>query len=314
MRIAGDEPRRPDPSLLAADGGLTGQARDSEVDRRAAGTATGAAAGSSAGSRTGLGLPGIDGGRGPGRPATRRRPHRSIAGPEVHSHQHRDITGGWARAAVFGVSDGLVTNVSLVLGMAGASPGGGVVRLAGVAGLVAGACSMAAGEYVSMRAQSELLERELNLERDELARRPEGEHRELVHIYESRGVAPDVARQLADEMMRTPELALDTHAREELGVDPSSLGSPAKAAASSFLTFALGAFLPLLPWLIGSGSGAVLASIVIGGVAALAVGAALSVFTRRRVWWSAARQLLIAVLAAGATYGIGAAIGTSVHP
>lgn len=243
-----------------------------------------------------------------------RRPGPARPGSELHPHHHRDISGGWARAAVFGVSDGLVTNVSLVLGIAGAQPGPGVVRLAGVAGLVAGACSMAAGEYVSMRAQAELLERELTLEREELARRPEGERRELVHIYESRGVAPDVARRLASEMMRTPELALETHAREELGVNPSALGSPVKAAVSSFCTFALGALLPLLPWLFGRGSGATLASVGIGAVAALAVGAALSVFTERRWWWSALRQLLIAAVAAGITYGIGTGVGVGAHP
>jgi len=215
---------------------------------------------------------------------------------------------------VFGVSDGLVTNVSLVLGMAGANAGGSIVRLAGLAGLIGGAFSMAAGEYVSMRAQAELLQRELALERDEIQRRPEGERRELVHIYESRGIASAVAAQLAEEMMRTPELALDTHAREELGVDPSALGSPLQAGASSFVTFALGALLPLLPWLFIAGSGATIASIVIGAVAAVVVGAALALFTERQWWWSAGRQLLIAGVAAGVTYGIGTALGVAGHP
>ncbi len=241
----------------------------------------------------------------------RRAVERAPVGPEQHGHTHRDITGGWARAAVFGVSDGLVTNVSLVLGMAGAHPGPSVVRLAGVAGLIGGAFSMAAGEYVSMRAQSELLERELARERDELRRRPEGERSELVHIYESRGVEPSVARQLADEMMRTPELALETHAREELGVDPSSLGSPVKAGLSSFVTFAFGALLPLLPWLLSAGSSAELASVVVGVVASVLVGASLSMFTGRSWWWSALRQLLIGAAAAGVTFGIGAAVGVS---
>jgi VIT1/CCC1 family predicted Fe2+/Mn2+ transporter len=211
------------------------------------------------------------------------------------------------------VSDGLVTNVSLVLGAVGAHPGAGVVRLAGVAGLVAGACSMAAGEYVSMQAQRELLERELRVERDEIERRPEGEWRELVHIYEGRGVAPDVARQLADEMMRTPELALETHAREELGVDPSDLGSPVQAGVSSFLSFALGALLPLLPWLIGGGTAAIVASVVVAGLAAFAVGGLLAVFTRRPVVRSALRQLAISAAAAAVTFGIGAAVGVAGH-
>ena len=212
---------------------------------------------------------------------------------------------------MFGISDGLVTNVSLVLGMAGAHATSGVVRLAGLAGLIGGACSMAAGEYVSMRAQTELLERELALERDEIRRLPEGERRELIHIYESRGVDPDAARRLADEMMRTPELALDTHAREELGVDPDALGSPAKAAFSSFVTFALGAVLPLMPWWVVGGGGATVASVAVGGTAAVGVGIALSYFTGRRWWWSAIRQLLIAAVAAAITYGIGAVVGVS---
>jgi len=242
-----------------------------------------------------------------------RRSRQRRSGGEQHPHHHRDVSGGWARAAVFGVSDGLVTNVSLVLGAVGAHPGPGVVRLAGVAGLVAGACSMAAGEYVSMQAQRELLERELRVERDEIERRPEGEWRELVHIYEARGVATDVARRLADEMMRTPELALETHAREELGVDPSELGSPVKAGVSSFLSFALGALLPLLPWLIGSGGAATVASVVVAGVAALVVGGVLAVFTHRPVVWSSLRQLLISAAAAAITFGIGSAVGVAGH-
>ncbi len=159
------------------------------------------------------------------------------------------------------MSDGLVTNVSLILGIAGAHPAAGIVRLAGLAVLIGGAFSMAAGEYTSMRAQRELLERELDLERHEITHRPEGERRELVRIYEDRGVQPFVANRLAEEMMRTPELALETHAREELGISPGALGSPVQAASASFATFALGAFFPLLPWLITSGTSAVLASV-----------------------------------------------------
>jgi VIT1/CCC1 family predicted Fe2+/Mn2+ transporter len=226
-------------------------------------------------------------------------------------HHHRAVQGGSARAAVFGVSDGLVTNVSLILGIAGAHPAAGVVRLAGVAGLVAGAFSMASGEYVSMRAQTELFERELALENHEIRTRPEGERRELVRIYESRGVESDVAGHLASEMMRTPELALETHAREELGINPNALGSPLKAAGSSFVTFALGALLPLIPWLVTKGAGAELASVVVAAVAAVAVGAALAAFTRRPWWWSALRQLIISAVAAGITFGIGTAVGVS---
>lgn len=212
---------------------------------------------------------------------------------------------------MFGISDGLVTNVAIILGMAGAHSGPGVVRLAGLAALVAGAFSMASGEYVSMRAQTELLQRELALERHEIRHRPEGERRELVRIYEGRGIAPELARQLAEEMMRTPELALETHAREELGINPSSLGSPIQAAVSSFATFALGALLPLVPWLVGSGTAATLASVAIGGIAALGVGSALAFFTERAWWLSAFRQLLFTAVPAAATYGIGHAIGVT---
>jgi VIT1/CCC1 family predicted Fe2+/Mn2+ transporter len=212
---------------------------------------------------------------------------------------------------VFGVSDGLVTNVSLVLGIAGAHPAVGLVQLAGLAGLIGGAFSMAAGEYTSMRAQRELLERELAMERHEIKHRPEGERRELVRIYENRGVEPQVADQLAHEMMRTPELALETHAREELGITPQNLGSPVQAAASSFATFALGALVPLLPWFITSGTAAILSSVIVAGVAALCVGGALSLFTGRSWWRSALRQLLISAVAAGVTYSIGRGVGTS---
>lgn len=242
--------------------------------------------------------------------ATRMGRHRPPAELQFVDH-HRSLQGGGARAAVFGVSDGLVTNVAIILGLAGAHPGAGVVRLAGLAALVAGAFSMASGEYVSMRAQKELLQRELALERQEIHRRPEGERRELVRIYESRGIAPDLARQLADEMMRTPELALETHAREELGINPSSLGSPVQAAGASFATFALGAVLPLIPWLFASGTAAALASVVIGGAAALAVGAALAVFTERSWWLSSLRQLVFTAVPAAATFGIGQAIGVA---
>jgi vacuolar iron transporter family protein len=209
------------------------------------------------------------------------------------------------------VSDGLVTNVSLVLGIAGAHPAVGLVRLAGLAGLIGGAFSMSAGEYVSMSAQRELLERELALERVEISQRPEGEKRELVRIYENRGVEPEVANQLAKEMMRTPELALETHAREELGISPGALGSPIQAASSSFATFAVGALVPLIPWLVTSGTAAIIGSVIAAGVAAVAVGAALSLFTDRRWWWSALRQLAISAAAAAVTYSIGRAVGAN---
>jgi len=226
-----------------------------------------------------------------------------------HEHHHRKIQGGAARAAVFGISDGLVSNVSLILGVAGANPAPGVVRLAGLAGLVGGAFSMAAGEYVSMKAQSELLERELELERIEIRRRPENERRELAAIYRDRGVAPAAADELATEMMRDPELALETHAREELGIDPNELGSPVGASLSSFFAFAFGAILPLLPWFFAKGTGATVASVVVGVVASIGIGVALAAFTGRSAVRSAVRQLLIATAAAGVTFAVGNAVG-----
>lgn len=234
---------------------------------------------------------------------------RHPGAPPLPEHHHRDVRGGTARAAVFGISDGLVSNVALILGVAGATSSGGVVRLAGLAGLVGGAFSMASGEYTSMRAQSELLERELELERIEIARRPENERRELVQIYRSRGLDPELAEHLATEMHRDPELALETHAREELGIDPSSLGSPVAAAVSSFTAFAVGALLPLVPWLLAGGNGAVVASVVIGALAAVTVGGALARFTGRSGLRSALRQLLFAAAAAGVTFLLGNLIG-----
>jgi VIT1/CCC1 family predicted Fe2+/Mn2+ transporter len=229
---------------------------------------------------------------------------------QLQFHQHRDVRGGGARAAVFGLSDGLVTNISLVLGVAGASPGGQIVRLVGVAGLVAGAFSMGAGEYLSMSAQRELLQRELDVERESLSQSPEGEAQELLGMYEERGIAPAVARDMVHEVMADPELALETHAREELGISPNNLGSPLQAAASSFVSFAIGAFIPLVPWLITSGTAAIVASIVLTAVASLAVGVVLATFTQRSKVRSALRQLGITAVAAGVTYGIGRAIGS----
>lgn len=237
------------------------------------------------------------------------RTHPSTGEMAPHEHHHRNVQGGAARAAVFGVSDGLVSNVALVLGVAGAHPAAGVVRLAGLVGLLGGAFSMAAGEYNSMQAQRELLERELEIERREIHRRPENERRELVQIYRSRGIDKELAEDLATEMHRDLDLALETHAREELGIDPSELGSPVAAAVVSFLTFAVGAMLPLVPWFVSSGNGAAVASVVIGLLASLAIGIGLSAFTGRSWVRTAARQLLVGAVAAGIPYVIGSAVG-----
>jgi VIT1/CCC1 family predicted Fe2+/Mn2+ transporter len=228
--------------------------------------------------------------------------------PDKH---HRDVQGGTARAAVFGVSDGLVSNVAIVLGFAGANTGPGLVRLAGLAGLIGGAVSMAAGEYVSMTAQTELLERELEMERLELHRSPEAERRELAQIYRSRGVDAATADQLATALSRDPELALETHAREELGIDPNALGRPVSAAVSSFITFSIGASIPLVPYFFGTGTAALVVAVVLGVIAALVVGALLARFTGRPVLRSAARQLLFSAIPAAATYALGKAVGVS---
>jgi VIT1/CCC1 family predicted Fe2+/Mn2+ transporter len=229
--------------------------------------------------------------------------------PPVPQSHHRDVQGGIGRATVFGASDGLVSNVSLILGVAGATTSPSFVRVAGVAGLLAGAVSMAAGEWVSMKAQQELLERELSLEREQIRKNPNKEAVELAQIYQSRGVDPDIAFEMATQMMSDPERALEVHAREELGIDPTSLGSPTGAAVSSFFAFAAGAMIPLVPWFFGGGANAVLASILLAALAAAGLGVALATFTGKSRLFSAARQVAIAVVAAAVTYGVGSLFG-----
>lgn len=227
-------------------------------------------------------------------------------------HMHRDVQGGTARAAVFGISDGLVSNVALILGVAGASTDGSLVRLAGVSGLLAGAISMAAGEWVSVRAQNELIERELDIERRSLAENPEAEIRELAAIYRRRGLDPASADQVAAGVMRDPDVALDIHAREELGVDPEGLGSPVKVAVASFVAFALGAVVPLMPWFFTEGNAAISGSVVLGIASAAAVGMLIGHFTERSRVRAAMRQIVVAAVACGSTYLIGSALGVSV--
>lgn len=223
--------------------------------------------------------------------------------------RHRDVQSGSARAAVLGAGDGLLTNVSLVLGVAGATANGSTVRLAGVAGLLAGAFSMAAGELVSVRAQRELAQKELDVEREELASEPEAELRELAAMYRARGVPADDAMTVARILSANESVALDTHARLELGIDPDQFGAPAKAAGSSFVAFTVGAVLPLFPWFFVSGVSAVVASVVIGAVTALLLGALIGAMSGRSVPVAALRQLLVAILAAGVTFGVGHLLG-----
>jgi VIT1/CCC1 family predicted Fe2+/Mn2+ transporter len=236
----------------------------------------------------------------------------------VHSahpeFQHRDIQGGSARAAVFGVSDGLVSNMGLILGVAGADPAPAVVRLAGLAGLVSGAISMAAGEYNSMKVQAELLERELAIEARELRRRPDAEREELARIYEERGIDPETAGKVAAAMMPDPDTALETHAREELGINPEQLGSPIAAGASSFVAFTVGGIVPLAPWFVGSGGAAIVASLVLGIVAAAVVGVLIARSTARPPLRVVVRQLLFTLVPAAVTFLIGNALGVGATP
>lgn len=227
-------------------------------------------------------------------------------------HDHRDVQGGAARAAVFGISDGLVSNVALIVGVAAADAGGNSVVVAGVAGLLAGAASMASGEYVSVKAQSELIERELELERASIAEKPQAETNELAAIYTQRGIDRGHAQQMAEAVMADPEVALEVHAREELGIDPSETGQPVAAALSSFIAFSLGAFIPLIPWLIGDGTGALIASIILGLVSAAAVGWALAYFTEKSKLRTIARQVVFGAGAILLTWIIGSLLGTSV--
>jgi len=223
----------------------------------------------------------------------------------VRGGRHRDVQGSAARAGVLGAGDGLITNISLVLGVAGASTSATAVRIAGIAGLLAGAFSMAAGELVSVRAHDDLVRHEIDVERGELSEDPAGEQRELAGMYRARGVPAEDAETVARILMANPDVALDTHARLELGVDHDDPGSSWQAAVVSFSSFSVGAILPLIPWFFSSGTAAVLASVLIGASAAVALGAAIGSFSEQGVWRTAGRQLLAAVVAASVTYGVG---------
>ena len=219
---------------------------------------------------------------------------------------------GALRAAIFGANDGLVSNLSLIMGVTGAAlHNNRFILLAGVAGLMAGAFSMGAGEYISMRVQRELFERLLHIEAHELATEPEEEHEELQQIYEEKGFPPQLARQVTDVVMKDPRIALETHAREELGLDPEQLGSPWSAAISSFFTFSVGAVVPLVPFVVGSGVAAALAAIIASLVVLFAVGAAMSWFTGRGTLWSGLRMMLVGGGAAGITFLVGRALHVS---
>jgi VIT1/CCC1 family predicted Fe2+/Mn2+ transporter/rubrerythrin len=238
---------------------------------------------------------------------------RSAAEVGQREGWHRSGRSGTLRAVIFGVSDGLVSNLSLVMGVTGAASGNpSFILLAGIAGLLAGAFSMAAGEYVSMQSQRELFEHQIALERAEMEAMPEEEEAELAAAYRAKGFTADEAARIAARIFKDPAMALDTLVREELGLDPDELGSAWGAAAGSFVAFAIGAIVPVIPYLVGGGTGALVASLGLSLAALFAVGAAVSLLTGRSALFSGVRQLGIGLVAAIVTYLIGSLIGVSV--
>jgi VIT1/CCC1 family predicted Fe2+/Mn2+ transporter len=238
----------------------------------------------------------------------------ATAGDEVASiargeRWHRVDSGGTLRAAIFGVNDGLVSNLSLVIGVAGANPDGRFIILAGISGLLAGAFSMGAGEFVSVTSQRELFERQIELERQELESDPESERRELALIYRAKGIGEAEAEALAGRIIADKSVALETLAREELGLNPDELGSPYGVSISSFTAFASGAIIPVIPFLFGSSWLHFTLSVVLSGIALFAVGVGVSLFTGKSALFSGARQLAIGAVAAAVTYTIGRIIG-----
>ncbi len=228
--------------------------------------------------------------------------------PIPPGHPERPIPGGKSgalRAGIFGANDGLLSNLSLIMGVAGATTNNHFVLLAGVAGLLAGAFSMGAGEFVSMRAQRDVFEQLIQLERWELKNLPDEELHELAYIYQRKGLSPDLAMKVAEVLHQNEDVALETHAKEELGLDPEGLGSPWSAAFSSFVTFAAGATIPLLAFIFTSGAAAVVISASLSAVTIFAIGGAMSIFTGKHFYWSGLRMLGIGAAAALVTFGIG---------
>ena len=242
-------------------------------------------------------------------PATPATGASALSGDDEHpiGHRHRDVTGGWLRPAVFGATDGLVSNFALIAGVAGGGVSAHQIGLTGLAGLVAGAFSMATGEYTSVASQTELTQAEIEIEKAELKRSPRAEEAELASLYLSRGLDEPLAREVARQLSADHETAWRVHTREELGVDPDDLPRPMTAAWSSFCAFALGALLPLLPYLLGAHS--LLPALLLAGLGLFAAGAFVSRFTRRTALSSGARQLLFGAAAAAVTYAIGHLVG-----
>jgi len=229
---------------------------------------------------------------------------------EAHDHSHTDVSGGWLRAATFGAMDGLVSNTALVAGVGGGGGSAHAIVLAGTAGLIAGAISMALGEYTSVKTQNEQLDLEVAKERRELEVNPDGELAELIQMLRVRGVEERLAREVALQLSRDPETALRLHIVAELGLSPEDKPSPRTAAVTSLLTFSLGALLPLLPYLFGFPL--LWAALLSGGIGLVVAGALSSRFTPRPWWYAGLRQLIFGAAAAGITYLIGTAIGVTV--
>lgn len=230
---------------------------------------------------------------------------------EAPGHEHRDVSGGWLRPAVFGAMDGLVTNVSLIAGVGGGGGAQHIIILTGLAGLAAGALSMATGEYVSVSSQNELVEAEVRKERHELEVHPDAERAELAAMLQHRGIDAELASQVAKQISTNPEEALGMHVREELGIDPSELPSPVTAAGASLATFAVGALIPLLPYLLGFNS--LWIALALSAVAAFVGGGLVARLTDRPFLRGALRQLVLGAVVAGITYLIGHAVGAEVH-
>ena len=228
---------------------------------------------------------------------------------EIH-HDHRDVAGSWLRPAVFGAMDGLLTNVGLISGVASGGASHRLVVLTGVAGLLAGAMSMAVGEWTSVNSQAQLVATEIAVERAELERRPEAEEAELAGIFRARGLPRDLAARVARELSKDPEVAWRVHVREELGVNPDDLPNPYLAAGSSLGSFAVGAFVPLAPYALGAH--VLWLALLLAGVALLALGAGVARFTGTSTWQGALRQLALGAATAAITYGVGRAFGASV--
>ncbi|NEQ28222.1 MAG: rubrerythrin family protein [Microcoleus sp. SIO2G3] len=228
--------------------------------------------------------------------------------------RHRTAGGNTLRAAVLGANDGLLSNLSLVMGVAGADLAGRSILITGVAGLLAGACSMALGEWLSVQSARELYDRQIKIERREIEEIPDEEEEELALIYESKGLPAAQARQLAARLMRDRTQALDTMAREELGIDPDELGgSPWTAAITSFCLFTLGAIVPVAPFIFAQGTIAVTLSLIFSGLALFAIGAGITLLTGRSIWFSGIRQVIFGFIAAGITFAIGRLIGVSIE-